>query len=71
MASNALGKIGSKEAIRPLADILRSDPDWFARAGAAEGLAHFGDPDVKALLREAALHDDDERVGQAAGCGSR
>jgi HEAT repeat protein len=68
VAANALGQIGSEEAIGPLAEVLASDPDWFARLGAAEGLRKMRHPSAIAALR-VALRDEDARVRDEAAAG--
>src|SRR5262249_21308455 len=61
VAANALGTIGSDSVIGPLTEVLVSDPDWFARLGAAEGLRKIRNPSAAAALRQA-LKDEDSRV---------
>jgi len=68
VTANALGSIGSESVIGPLAEVLVSDPDWFARIGAAEGLRKIRHPSAAASLRKA-LKDDDARVRAAAAAG--
>jgi HEAT repeat protein len=65
VAANALGSIGSESVIQPIAEVLNSDPDWFARLGAAEGLRKIRHPSAAVALRRA-LDDEDARVRAAA-----
>jgi HEAT repeat protein len=65
LAANALGTIGGEEVIGPLSEVLASDPDWFARLGAAEGLRKVRHPSAAKALRRA-LKDEDARVRAAA-----
>jgi HEAT repeat protein len=68
IAANALGKIGSDSVIEPLAEVLDSDSDWFARLGAAEGLRMVRHPSAAAALLRA-LKDADSRVQKEASAG--
>jgi len=68
VAANALGKIGTEAVIDPLAEVLGTDADWFARLGAAEGLCRIQSPRAADVLRKA-LHDEDVRVRAAAEAG--
>lgn len=68
MAANALGSIGSEEVIGRLSEVLASDPDWFARLGAAEGLRKMRHPLAAEALRRA-LKDEDARVRAEASAG--
>lgn len=61
----ALGKIGDASVTGALCSVLESDPDWFARLGAAEGLGLLGNREALPAL-ERALGDTDSRVSQAA-----
>jgi HEAT repeat protein len=61
MAANALGRIGTEAVIQPLAEVLATDPDWFARLGSAEGLRKMPHPLAAEALRRA-LTDQDGRV---------
>lgn len=61
----ALGKIGDKSSIEPLGCLLRSDPDWFARLGAAEGLRNLVSK-ASIVHLEFGTTDSDQRVAQAA-----
>lgn len=70
MASHALGNIGSEVVIGPLSEVLLTDPDWFARLGAAEGLRKIRHPLARSALRSA-LHDEDARVRAEASAGSQ
>lgn len=65
MTANALGRIGSEVAIGPLSEVLATDPDWFARLGAAEGLGKIKHPLATEALRRA-LKDEDARVRSEA-----
>jgi HEAT repeat protein len=65
LAANALGTIGGEEVIGPLSEVLASDPDWFARLGAAEGLRKVRHPLAAKALRHA-MKDEDARVRAAA-----
>jgi HEAT repeat protein len=70
MAANALGEIGIESVIQPMAEVLATDPYWFARLGAAEGLRKVSHPlAAAALLR--ALQDGDARVRAEASAGLR
>jgi hypothetical protein len=60
-AANALGMIGTADVIQPLSQILATDPDWFVRLGAAEGLGKIHHPLATEALRRA-LQDPDPRV---------
>lgn len=68
MAANALGRIGTQEVVGPLSEVLASDPDWFARLGAAEGLRKIRHPSATEALRRA-LKDEDARVRAEASAG--
>jgi HEAT repeat protein len=68
IAANALGSIGGESVIGPMAEVLASDPDWFARLGAAEGLRKMRYPSAAAALR-LALKDEDARVRAEAAAG--
>jgi HEAT repeat protein len=68
MAANALGRIGTESVIAPLTEILASDPDWFARLGAAEGLRKIQHPLATEALRKAS-NDEDARVRSVALAG--
>ncbi len=68
MTANALGCIGSEVVIRPLSEVLVTDPDWFARLGAAEGLRKVRHPSAAAALRRA-FEDEDARVRSEAAAG--
>lgn len=61
VAANALGTIGSESVIIPLTEVLASDPDWFARLGAAEGLRKIRHPLAATALRRA-LKDENALV---------
>lgn len=61
MTANALGELGGEGVISPLAEVLLTDPDWFARLGAAEGLRKISHPLATKALRQA-LNDEDARV---------
>lgn len=67
VTAEALGRLGPV-AIAPLAEVLQSESDWFARLGAAEGLALIADARALAAL-EAAQNDSDGRVRQQAAAG--
>jgi bilin biosynthesis protein len=69
MAANALGRIGTEAVIQPLADVLATDLDWFARLGAVEGLRKVRHPAATEALRRAEL-DADHRVRHEAAKGS-
>jgi HEAT repeat protein len=51
-----------------LVAVLDSDPDWFARLGAVEGLRKIRHPSVAAALR-LGLEDEDARVRAEAAAG--
>ncbi len=68
MAANALGRIGSEVVIQPLSEVLATDPDWFARLGAAEALRQIEHPSAAEALRRA-LNDSDARVRAVAVAG--
>jgi HEAT repeat protein len=70
LVANALGKIGTERVIQPLVDVLESDPNWFARLGAVEGLRKLRDDRAEAGLRTA-LADADARVRQEAAAALR
>jgi HEAT repeat protein len=65
ITAHALGRIGTDAVLQPLCNVLASDPDWFARLGAAEGLGHMREERAIGALCNA-LTDRDGRVrGQA------
>jgi HEAT repeat protein len=68
VAANALGKLGTEAVIKPLAEVLATDPDWFARLGAAEGLRKIRHSAAADALRRA-LDDRDARVRGEAAAG--
>jgi HEAT repeat protein len=68
VAANALGKLGAEAVIKPLAEVLATDPDWFARLGAAEGLRKIRHPGAAAALSRG-LDDKDTRVRGEAAAG--
>jgi HEAT repeat protein len=68
VAANALGSIGSESVIGPMAEVLASDPDWFARLGAAEGLRKIRHPSATTTLR-LGLKDEAARVRAEASAG--
>jgi HEAT repeat protein len=68
-AGNALGRIGTEEVIEPLAEVLASDSDWFARLGAAEGLRKIGHVLAREALARASVNDTDARVRAEAAAG--
>jgi bilin biosynthesis protein len=68
VAANALGRIGTEGVIKPMAEVLATEPDWFARLGAAEGLRKIQHPLAVEALR-AALKDEDARVRAEARKG--
>jgi HEAT repeat protein len=70
MTANALGDIGTEAVIGPMAEVLASDPDWFARLGAAEGLRKIRHPLAAEALRRG-LTDEDARVRTEAAAGLR
>jgi HEAT repeat protein len=70
IAAGALGGIGSEAVIEPLAEVLTTDRDWFARLGAAEGLRKIPHPLATEALREG-LKDEDARVRAEAAAGLR
>jgi HEAT repeat protein len=70
LAANALGRVGTPSVVPHLAEVLASDPDWFARLGAAEGLRRIKLPQAADGLRRA-LHDEDARVRTEAGLNDR
>lgn len=67
-AANALGSIGTDSVVLPLAEMLRTDPDWFARLGAAEGLRKMNRPCAREAL-QIATTDTDSRVRSVADTG--
>jgi HEAT repeat protein len=70
VAANALGKIGVERVIQPLAEVLETDCDWFARLGAVEGLRQIRCPRAAEALRRA-LTDADGRVRREAAVALR
>ncbi len=70
LAANALGKIGTERVIQPLAEVLVSHRDWFARLGAVEGLRKMRHPRAVQALRPA-LSDADARVRREAAAALR
>jgi len=61
-----LALIGSAEAMREVARVLRTDPTHELRIRAAEILAESPDPGAREALRQAAANDPDPRVRDAA-----
>jgi HEAT repeat protein len=68
VAANALGKLGTEAVIQPLAEVLATDSDWFARLGAAEGLRKIKHSGALAALCRG-LDDRDARVRGEAAAG--
>lgn len=64
-SANALGNIGLESSIKPLADVLSNDQEWFARLGAAEGLGKLAYEGSLLSLKKA-LNDSDHRVSKVA-----
>jgi HEAT repeat protein len=61
-----LALIGTAEAMREVARVLRTDPTHELRIRAAEILAESPDPAAREALRQAAANDPDPRVRDAA-----
>lgn len=58
-AAVALGEIGGDRAFAPLAELYRTESDWYARLGALEGLRHLHDPRAVEVFR-LALRDEND-----------
>lgn len=65
LACFALGSLAEESTIDALSNVLSTHPDWFARLGAAEGLAEFQHPRARAALA-IGLNDDDPNVRQVS-----
>lgn len=64
-SANALGDIGLESSVKPLAEVLSNDQEWFARLGAAEGLGKLAFEGSLFPLKKA-LKDSDHRVSKVA-----
>jgi len=64
-AAEALGDIGDRRAVAPLADLLAQDTDWEVREVAAYSLGQLGGPEATARLTEA-MTDPEQEVREAA-----
>jgi len=64
-AASALGKIGDRRAVAPLADLLARDTDWEVREMAAYSLGQLGGPEAVARLIKA-MSDPEPEVHKAA-----
>jgi len=56
-ATQALGKIGNKESVKALRQVL-DDKEWFARRNAAEALTNIEGDEAISALKEATRNDD-------------
>lgn len=66
LSARALGRIGEKEAIKPLARLLREDENFVVRTEAALALKSFREDAAFAALAEAVRRDEEPPVVEAA-----